>query len=565
MKKVVLLFFIAVSFFTQHPKAQFSKYIIRFKDKAGTPFTINNPSQYLSAKAIQRRVRQNISIDSTDLPITPRYIDSVRLAGNVIILNKSKWLNEVCIQTTDAAALIKINSFPFVITAIPVMRIQQGNRENAVTRNKFNENISQTTTGTQLIQTTADFFNYGNAFAQVHIHEGEYLHNKGFRGEGMLMAMFDGGYRNYLTITAFDSVRNNNQIIETYDFVQNETSVNEDDPHGMFCFSTIAGNWPGQLVGSCNKAKFYLYRTEDVASEYPIEEQNWAAAAERADSIGVDVFSTSLGYTTFDNPLFNHTYAEMNGKITIIARANAMAAKKGIISVVAAGNDGNNPWHFISTPADADSIVTVGAVTPTGTPAAFSSYGPASDGRIKPTVASLGQGTAIAGLNNQPVFGNGTSFAAPNLAGLITCLWQAFTDFTNIEIIEAVKRSSSIYTMPDDRIGYGIPNFHKAYDDLSQLRALRQVNTILGNTWIKVYPNPFKGNINVLIKPKYAGTAVFKLYGADGKLYLTKNVITQQGQAQFITFDNLQPLPKGVYTLRYTNVVEKGSIRILAQ
>ncbi|MEJ7675644.1 MAG: hypothetical protein WKF59_23790 [Chitinophagaceae bacterium] len=154
----------------------------------------------------------------------------MRLAGNVIILNKSKWLNEVCIQTTDAAALIKINSFPFVITATPVMRIQQGNRENAVTRNKFNEKISQTTTGTQLIQTTADFFNYGNAFAQIHIHEGEYLHNKGFRGEGMLMAMFDGGYRNYLTITAFDSVRNNNQIIETYDFVQNETSVNEDDP-----------------------------------------------------------------------------------------------------------------------------------------------------------------------------------------------------------------------------------------------------------------------------------------------------------------------------------------------
>ncbi|MEO5782577.1 MAG: S8 family serine peptidase, partial [Ginsengibacter sp.] len=320
-----------------------------------------------------------------------------------------------------------------------------------------------------------------------------------------------------------------------------------------------------QLVGSCTKAKYYLYRTEDVNSEYPIEEQNWAAAAERADSIGVDIFSTSLGYTTFDNPVFNHTYADMNGKITIIARANAMAARKGIISVVSAGNDGNNTWHFIGTPADADSIVTVGAVSSTGVIASFSSYGPASDGRVKPTVASVGQGTAFATLSNTPGFGNGTSFSAPNLAGLITCLWQAFPEFTNMQIIEAVKRSSSIYTTPNDRIGYGIPNFHKAYDDLFQQRALLQVNIILGNGWIKAYPNPFKENFSLLMKPQYSGTTSFKLYDANGKLYLTKQVTSQQGQAQFITFDNLQPLAKGIYILHYVNIMGKGNIRIVAQ
>ena len=382
----------------------------------------------------------------------------------------------------------------------------------------------------------------------------------------MLMAMFDGGFRNYLTTTAFDSVRNNNQIVETYDFVKNETSVNEDDSHGAFCFSIIAANWPGQLVGSCPKAKFYLYRTEDVPTEYPIEEQNWAAAAERADSIGVDVFTTSLGYSTFDNPVFNHTYADMNGKVTIIARANTMAARKGIISVVAAGNDGANAWHYIATPADADSVVTVGAVNSSGVPAGFSSYGPSSDGRVKPTVASVGQGTAFANLNNLPAFGNGTSFATPNLAGLITCLWQAFPEFTNMQIIEAVKKSSSIYTAPDDRIGYGIPNFHKAYDDLFQQRVLLQVNTILGtDNWIKAYPSPFKGSFSVLIKPKYSGTATFKLFGTDGKLYLSKTVTAQQGQPQFISFNNLQPLAKGIYILRYINLLEKGSIKIVAQ
>ena len=564
MKKSLLSFFIIFLIFAQHSQAQFSKYVIRFKDKAGTPFTLNNPSQYLSARAIQRRTRQNISVDSTDLPITPRYIDSISLAGNVTILNKSKWLNQVCIQTTDAAALAKINSFSFVISANPVRRTEQIEISEKKTKNKFNEDVSQTAV-TQSLQNTTDYYNYGSSFAQIHIHEGEFLHNNGFRGDGMLMAIMDDGFRNYLTVTAFDSARNNNQVVETYDFVANKTTVTEEDTHGAYCFSIFAANWPGQLVGSCPKAKFYLYRTEDVSSEYPIEEQNWVAAAERADSIGVDVFSTSLGYTTFDNPVFDHTYADMNGKTTIIAKANTLAARKGIISVVAAGNDGNDSWHYIGTPADADSIVTVGAVNSSGIVANFSSYGPSSDGRVKPTVASVGQGTFFAALNNQPASGNGTSFATPNMAGLITCLWQAFSDFTNMEIIEAVKRSSSIYSTPDNRIGYGIPNFHKAFDDLTQQRFLKNANTILGNNWIKIYPNPFQKYLTVLVKPKISGAMVLKIYNATGKLFATKTVSTQQGQTQIVNFDHLQVLSKGIYILRYSNGSESGSITVLAQ
>ncbi len=537
MNKYLLLHTIFLLFSSLNSQAQFSKYIIKFKDKTGTPFSINNPSQYLSPKAIQRRTKQNISIDSTDLPITPRYIDSIRLAGNVTVLNRSKWLNQVCIQTTDAAALAKINSFPFVISSSAVMRIQQGLPSADTERKKIivKDNL-RTASILQTTQTTADFFNYGNTYAQIHIHEGEFLHNKGFKGQGMLVAVMDAGFFNYQTLKAFDSVRNNNQIIETYDFVKNETSVNEDDAHGMYVFSIMAANVPRVLVGTSPKAKYYLYRTEDVATEYPIEEQNWAAAAERADSIGVDVFSTSLGYTTFDNPVFNHTYAEMNGKTTIIAKANALAAKKGIISVVAAGNDGNNAWHYISTPADADGIVTVGSVTYTGVPSGFSSYGPASDGRIKPTVASVGQGTYFWSTNNQPATSNGTSLATPNLAGLITCLWQAYPEFTAIDIIEAVKKSSSKYSSPDDRVGYGIPNFRIAFEDLSRQRVTKNANQILGNDWIKAYPNPFKDDLTILIKPKQSGSATFKLFDVAGKLYVQKIVTMQQGQIQFIHF-----------------------------
>lgn len=560
MKKYLLFLIIltSISFFSD---AQFSKYLIRFKDKNGTPFSINNPSQFLSERSIQRRTRQNLPVDETDLPITPAYIDSVINVGNVIVLNRSKWLNQICIQTTDDNALAKINSFPFVLSASPLRRPLN---VTSINRNKFNEQISNTT-AQQSLQSINDHYNYGISYPQIHIHEGEFLHNNGFRGEGMLMAIMDVGFYHYQTLTAFDSLRNDNRIAETYDFVNNEVSVDEDGTHGMECLSIIASNRPGELVGSCPNAKFYLYRTEDVSSEYPIEEQNWVAAAERADSIGVDVFSTSLGYTTFDNSIFNHTYADLDGNKTIIAQGCDLAAKKGIISVVAAGNDGDNGWHYISTPADADSALTVGAVTADGTSAAFSSYGPSADGQVKPTVASVGQGTALISPNDQPVTGNGTSFATPNLAGLITCLWQAFPDFTNMEIVEAVKRSCPTYNTPDDRIGYGIPNFHKAFDELTQLRALKNPLGVLGNDWIKVYPNPFKKSFTILLKPQNTGTAYFKLFDAAGKLCAKKEQAIRANQPEIITFEKIQALSKGVYTLKYYDSKTKRSIKLMSQ
>jgi serine protease AprX len=557
MKKVYLLSF-TLAFFSAGASAQFSKYIVRFKDKAGTPFTINDPSRFLSAKAIARRTRQNIAIDETDLPITPRYIDSVRLAGDVIILDTSKWLNQVCIQTTDATALAKINSMPFVINSQPLKRPINA---QAAVNNKFNEQTNSITTS-QAVTNILDFYNYGNSYSQIHIHEGEYLHDKGFHGEGMSIAILDAGFYHYLSLPAFDSVRNNNQVMETYDYVNNEVSVDEDHSHGMQCFSIMASNIPGQLVGSSPKANFYLYRTEDAFSESPVEEQYWAAAAERADSIGVDVISTSLGYNQFDNPVFNHTYADMDGNTTIVARAADFAAKKGMIVVVAAGNDGADTWHFISTPADADSVLAVGAVDAAGIVANFSSYGPSSDGRVKPAVASVGVATAISSIDGHVISGNGTSFATPNMAGLITCLWQAFPDFTNMEIIQAVIKSSSIYNAPNDRLGYGIPNFHKAFDDLNQQEILRNVNMILGNTWIKIFPNPFTNNFNIAVKPPHTATATFRLYDALGRLYLSKQVPLVAGQAQLIQFENLQPLQKGIYILKFSDGQTKKSFKL---
>src|SRR5215204_5093887 len=463
MKKIAGCVLMLLSIIPQISKAQSTRYIIQFKNKATNPFSLSNPTAFLSPQAIERRTRFNIAIDSTDLPVTPRYIDSIRSAGAVTILNTSKWLNSISIQTTDAAALTKINSFSFVKTSQAIAARTTAASDKFVDGQDHPSNTSHKETNL-----TADFFSYGSSFAQVHIHNGEFLHNIGLRGQGIIIGILDAGFQNYLTLRAFDSVRANGQILGVSDFVAHDGSVNEDNAHGMQCFSTIAANIPGQFVGTAPKANFYLFRTEDASSEYPIEEFNWVCGAERVDSVGGDIISSSVGYTTFNDPLsaYNHMYADMNGNITMAAIGADLAAKKGILVVNSAGNEGTNAWKYIVTPADADSVMAVGAVTTNGVVANFSSYGPSSDGQIKPDVASVGVATIIQYPNNTVGGGNGTSFACPNLAGLTTCLWQGFPEFNNMKIINALRQAASKASSPDDRIGYGIPDVKKALANL---------------------------------------------------------------------------------------------------
>lgn len=560
MKKSGFIFLLLL-FFSSVVSAQYIRYLVKFKDKTGTPFSINNPSQFLSIRSVERRTKQHLTIDETDLPVVPRYIDSVRMAGKVILLDQSRWLNQACIETADPAALAKINNLPFVMNVQPLKRLVH---QPLISKNKFPERTSNVHSA-KSPPTGPQLYSYGYSYGQIHIHEGEYLHDKGFRGEGMQVAIIDAGFFHFQTLPAFDSARLNNQIIETYDFVDNETSVNEDNPHGMECFSIIAGNIPGQLVGSSPKANFFLYRTEDASSEYPVEEQYWAVAAERADSMGADVISTSLGYNLFDDPVFNYAYADMNGHTSIVAKAATLAARKGMIVVAAAGNEAGNSWHFITTPGDADSILTVGAIDTSGAVGTFSSYGPSADGRVKPTVASVGVSTAISSPDGAVVTGNGTSFATPNMAGLVTCLWQAFPELSNMEIIEAVKRSSSSYNTPNDEIGYGIPNFRIAFENLTNERILRNSNTFGGNNSIFIYPNPFRDHFTVLIKPDNTAMGTFKLYDMAGRLHFSQLISLQSGQARAIQFNNLPPLPRGIYILRFSDEKSIQSFKVVLQ
>lgn len=454
-------------------QAQYTRHIVQFTDKKGTQGAIANPSTYLSAKAIARRTVQNIAIDSTDLPISKTYLDSIASVPNVTILNRSKWLNQVLIRTSDAAALAKINSFPFVKSRTGVApRINPNGRAQSKRLDEGSElEIPAATERTQGVDDIQ--LDYGSTGNQIRIHKGEYLHNLGFTGGAVTIAILDAGFLAYKTNPALDSVRMQGRVLGEWDYVMNETSVNEDNSHGANCFTIIASNRPGVIVGSSPHSKFWLLRTEDAGSEYIVEEQNWAAAAEFADSAGVDMISSSLGYYDFDDPSFDHSYAQRDGNTSLVTKAADLAAHKGMMVMNSAGNSGasNNENKFVACPADGDSVVSVGAVTNAGIIASFSSWGPNGAGKLKPNIVSVGQGTVYASTAGNPVSGNGTSYSNPNIAGLIACFWQAFPEFSNMQLLDLVQRSADRFTNPDMRYGYGIPDFRKAFVMALQQRA----------------------------------------------------------------------------------------------
>lgn len=472
MKKLYLLLtcFLLAGGFSAF--SQYSRFIIQFRDKKGTPYTLGNPSAYLSAQAIARRTRYNIAIDSTDLPITPAYIDSILAVPNVGFLNLSKWMNQVCIRTTDSAALVKINSFSFVKATSPIaVRLMTGAAADAA-RRKQDDIQAGELRADSVAGGPTNYYNYGTNYAQIHIHQGEYLHNLGFHGENMTIAVIDAGFYHYLSNPMFDSMRLNNQVLGTYDYVNLKTSVDEENSHGMMCLSTIAANRPGIMTGTCPKAKFWLLKTEDTPTEYPVEEQNWVAAAELADSAGADLISTSLGYGAFDDPSFNLTYPIRDGHTSLITRAANMAYAKGMIVTASAGNEGTDAsdFKYVSCPADGDNVFAVGATDTSGNIGSFSSWGPNYAGAVKPNVASVGWRGVMSNTVGNPTLGSGTSLSCPNMAGLVTCLWQAFPESPNREIMDVIQKSAHKYNNPDGRYGYGIPNFKKAFSALVSAR-----------------------------------------------------------------------------------------------
>ena len=525
--------------------SQYSKYWIQFTDKNNSPYTTTNPSAYLSARSLQRRLNQSIAIQQNDLPVNPAYANSVASVPNVTIINRSKWFNAVTIMTTDTNALNTIAAFSFVSNVKPVQRYH---RKFGIEEQKGPSLSTQRGATPKTLS-----YSYGPSFTQINMIGGVCLHNQGFNGSGMQIAILDAGFFNADTLPVFDSLRANNQILGTWNFVDNNSLVYTSHVHGTMVLSTMGGNMPDSIVGTAPKAKFWLFVTEAGATEYVIEEDNWISGAEYADSVGADVLTTSLGYTEFDSVIIggvtvvnpdNHTYADMDGNTCHISIGTDIAVSKGMFAVCSAGNSGGSSWNFIGAPADADSVLAIGAVDSLGNYAWFSSNGPSFDGRVKPNVAAQGQDCVIEDPATTGITrGSGTSFAGPITAELVACLWQAHPGATNMQLFNAIQQTSSQYNNPDTLIGYGRSDFCAANLALG----IEENNS--SEDLFSVYPNPFSDAFTV--HNLSTTSCELKMFDVLGRS------VFEQAISKSNTVINTRSLAKGPYVLNL--VSEQGT------
>ncbi|MBQ7472560.1 MAG: S8 family serine peptidase [Prevotella sp.] len=426
-------------------------YLVRVQlhDKQGTPYTLDHPEAYLSSRSLARRRKQQLGVDSTDLPVSPVYLDTLRAMGLTVVCT-SKWMNTVLVRTRDPHVADRLTGMSMVKSACQVFESPDSvpRPMRAAFHTEFNR------------WDTISHDPYGITAAQIGALKGIDLHRSGRRGRGMMIAVFDGGFMNVDKIPALKRAK----IVATRDFVAPCTSdVYTLVEHGTMVFSAMAADAPEAYVGTAPEAQYLLCRTEDTETEWPAEEDYWVAAAEYADSMGVDVINSSLGYHYFDDKRMNYSYADLDGQHAHVSRAASMLAGKGIVLVNSAGNDGMGAWKKINMPADAEDVLTVGAVTPRGMNAPFSSIGPTADGRVKPDVMALGSPTAVISGRGTIINQTGTSFSTPIICGLVACLWQALPGKTACEIIDLVRRSANQYSSPDNIFGYGVPDFWRAY------------------------------------------------------------------------------------------------------
>lgn len=428
------------------------KYRVYLKDKAGTEFSLDKPEAFLSQKSLERRKRQQLPVTGSDLPVSKPYLDILRENGAALVVT-SRWNNTATVQSGDSLLPAKLETLPFVVKVEEVwispdsVPARDKNRKKAVT-NK--------------LEKTANY--YGPAYRQIQIHRGDSLHAAGFRGEGMTIAVIDGGFYNADAIKALKNIKLNG----TRDFANPASDIYAENNHGMKVLSCMATNQPYVMVGTAPEASYWLLRSEDMDTEQWVEQDYWAAAIEFADSVGADVVNTSLGYQGFDNKKLNYKYRDLDGKHAFISRTAGMAADKGMVVVCSAGNEGGKTWKKITPPGDAENVLTVAAVDSSMVNATFSSVGNTADGRIKPDVAALGLKSAVLDVDGTVSHANGTSFASPTLCGLVTCLWQACPQLTAKELIELVRCSGDRVDYPDNVFGYGIPDVWAAYRKVSE-------------------------------------------------------------------------------------------------
>lgn len=546
MKKLSLLLLALVVCAIAHAQIASNIYWVQFTDKANSPYSINNPEAYLSQRALDRRARLGIEIDEYDIPVNPQYLQAVADCG-AQLLNPSKWLNGVSVYTSSSSVIDAINELDFVEVVRNCEDYPEAQRDKEIWL--ANE---MKMSGSPVV--ARDF--YGGAHDQVYQLRVNELHDMGFDGTGVVIAVLDGGFVGTDTHRCFDNMREEGRLLGVRDYVYGSTSVYSQSSHGTSCLSTIAAYDPQNMVGTAPKASFYLFHTEDGDGENIVEEYNWVSAAEYADSLGVDVCSTSLGYIDFDMPQWDHPFEHYDGHTAPMSIGAEIAASRGMICTNSAGNEGDG-YCTLGIPADAEHILTIGAVNAAGERAYFSSVGPTYDGRIKPDVMAVGQGTYVASPYSwygDYYNGDGTSFSNPVLAGAVACLRQARPNASVQEICDAVRMAGNNAANPDSYNGYGIPDFVQAMEMLP----LHVDTFVQQNEIIAVFPNPSKGNVHIQMNEGYQ--AEIKVYDLMGR-HLTSyhfNGLNHTSIEQFLnTLDN------GVYFIKADSELGSQTVRLV--
>lgn len=458
------------------------RYAVYFKYKPQTTFSLSKPQEFLTQKAIDRRTREGILADSLDLPISKKYVDAVRVKADYLLYD-SKWLNASVLVTTKEKA-DEMKSFPFVskieLVGIGFLDNPNSRLDSKIYTPKLPKNRKEEKPASRELQSNENSYDFQNQL--IGIPE---MHEEGFKGKGITIAVFDAGFPGANTASSLIHLQTKKQIVSTRDFVRPwNNNVYADNQHGTNVLSLIASNEPGKMLSGAPDANYILVMTEEVATEYWVEEYNWVRGAEYADSLGVDIISSSVGYWDFDDPTMNYTVADLDGATTTITKGATIAAKKGILVVNSAGNYGPGVSSLVA-PADAKGILAIGSVNKDLIVSGFSSRGPTGDGRIKPDLAAMGNGTALIRSNGTVGFSNGTSFSAPQISALAAGLWEARPEWTKDQLIMYLLKSATQADKPDNLIGHGVPNFSNAY--YGEILDLEEKPETI--SW-KVFPNP---------------------------------------------------------------------------
>lgn len=520
---------------------------VYFKDKENVSASIANPGTILTQRTIDRKKKFNVPVDERDVPVNEAYISGIKTQPGILVKAKSKWFNCVHVfgSVADINALRSIDYVSEIIFSDNQFnissKVEAEKKTKPVHKDKFENEVP---------------FDYGSTTNQIKQLNLDDLHNKGYTGKGYWIAVMDAGFPNVNTMTAFSRLRDNNNFLGGYDFVNKTNNIfaYTGNSHGTKVLSTMTGYVDGQYVGTAPDASYFLFRTEEAEQETPFEESYWVEAAERADSLGVDVINTSLGYSIFDDADYNYTTQEMDGNTAFISKGATIATEKGLLVVNSAGNEGNDQnWGIITAPADAN-VLTVGAVNASGQYVTFSSRGPASDGRVKPDVMAQGAGTAVIGPDNQIVTSNGTSFSSPVMAGAVACLWQAFPDKSNVEIMQMIRESAHLYTNPDNLYGYGIPDFGSSIGS----EANNSDPDIEESTDFRIFPNPTTGKFEVNF-PVNTTSATLDIFDILGKRIYSKLITSNSRMV------NISHLNSGIYIATITSKNTKNTLKIVKQ